>query len=235
MFSESSPNVAETVVFAHDADAHRQRARVQLNGEGAGVRPREAGNAPAAANDGLDGGGGNQTAIEEDAQGLTDVAPRDLLEHARPFAVEIERHHGQARRGVGDHARGGAEELTGEVLRHAPVACSERRLVLRALRVEAFAVVELSRAPDEALRLVDVGDPSELHDDLVAAAALDQGLGHAEGVDAAAHHVHHALDLLVGDAGVVGAVDEQRAALQVEPEPQAERAVVRAALEAADG
>ena len=97
------------------------------------------------------------------------------------------------------------------------------RVVLAVLVEDVgFPVVEvqLRRGADDVRRPVRVGDARQGHLDLVAARALQLGLGDAERVDAAAHDVERAVERFRRDRRLLlrrlALVDELDAALEVE-------------------
>ncbi len=74
----------------HDLDGHGQGARVELNGQQAGLVEVQAGDDAVRADHRLDGRRRDQLTVEEDAERLADELGGDLLEELRAVAVEGE-------------------------------------------------------------------------------------------------------------------------------------------------
>src|SRR5205823_2702152 len=119
------------------------------------------------------------------------------------------------------------EVLAGQRLLDAVVA-DRRGYDPLLLAVDRFLLAEihLRGLADEVLGLLDVAHPWQLHDDSIDATALHDRLSNAVGVDAPLDNLCHAVDGRVcvaarGNLRRVGAVDQVRPALEIEPEPEA--------------
>ena len=167
---------------------------------------------------GVDVGGGLDLIVEDDGQRTADVVAGDLLETAGAVRRELKADGrvlplvGRAadvaeilagdRRNLGHEVKAGVAALGVAfddlgVLGDGPVeGLQEGGFVGRRAGLDQPPFQD-GRGLDDALDALGVVDPRQLDDDLVAAVALDDGLGHAELVDAVADGLDRLVDGLV--------------------------------------
>ena len=226
-----------------DLDGHRQGAALDQDREVVGAALGElagdlGGGPGAGAELGLDGGGGDHLAVEQDrdalaAGGVAAGAVDELPPLRRARAVEGHRRRPTTRRRPGAARRGVAARRCrrgpGGPIRIGWPASSRHlrraggRLALLRRGTAHDVEAELCGPADHLGRLARVLHAGQLDDDPLLAGAGEGRLGDPERVDAAAQHLEGPVGrraVRLHPRAVAGLQDDLRAALEIEPEPR---------------